>query len=157
MQILLSKLTDDRHRLEIVRDDGSRDSASLETRSLLLHDLLHLAVESEAGFANGFWGSLARGKTLADMNDRSGRAMADVAAEMAVIEHVVGGLTQAAKGAAAAVVLAGLRRWLDAEGRAAPPWLDGPFIERMQERMRMLLGHWRATTHGQTMALRWPL
>lgn len=47
---------------------GARPVAC-ETRSYLVHDLLHYAVESEAGLSGGFWGNLARGKTLADMND----------------------------------------------------------------------------------------
>src|SRR3954469_11423192 len=96
MEILLTRLTDDQHRLEIVRADGSRDGVTLETRSYLLHDLLHLAVEAEAGLGTGFWGCLASGKTLADMNDRSGAAMKEYAAEMATAEQVVGVLTGAA-------------------------------------------------------------
>jgi hypothetical protein len=155
MEILLTKVTDERHRLEIVRDDGSREAATLETRSYLLHDLLHLAVEAEAGLTTGFWGCLAGGKTLADMNDRSGVAMKEYAAEMATVEQAVGVLTGAAKGAPAGDVLAGLRRWVEAQGRSPPPWLDEPFIVRVQERMRGLLGHWRATRHGQTMSVRW--
>jgi hypothetical protein len=156
MQILLTKLTGDHHRLEIVRADGSREGARLETRSTLLHDLLHLAVESEARLETGFWGCLARGKTLADMNDRSGQSMQEYSADMAVIEQVVGGLTAAAKGAAAATVLAGLQRWVEAQGRSLPPWLDEAFVERAQERMRALLGEWRSTGYGKTMSVAWP-
>jgi hypothetical protein len=156
MQILLTRLTDDQHRLEIVRADGSSEALTLETRSCLLHDLLHLAVESEAGFESGFWGCLARGKTLADMNDRTGEAMKEHAADMATIEQAVGALTGAAKGVEAAVVMEGLHRWLEAQERQPPPWLDVAFIIRVQERMRRLMGHWRATRHGQTMAVTWP-
>jgi hypothetical protein len=156
MQILFTRLTDERHRLEIVRADGSREGATLETRSLLLHDLLHLAVESEARFETGFWGCLARGKTLADMNDRTGQSMKEYSGDMATIEQAVGVLTAAAKGAPAAAVLAGLRRWVEAQKREPPAWLDEPFIVRVQDRMRQLLGHWRATRHGQTMTVSWP-
>jgi hypothetical protein len=156
MRILFTKLTGERHRLEIVRDDGSREGVELETRSLLLHDLLHLAVESEAGVETGFWGCLARGKTLGDMNDRSGQSMRAHGEEMAAIEQVVGGLTAAAKGAGAADVLAGLRPWVEATRRTLPPWLDEAFVERAQARMRALLGAWRATQFGQTMTVTWP-
>jgi hypothetical protein len=156
MRILFTKLSDERHRLEIVRDEGSREGATLETRSLLLHDLLHLAVESEARLYTGFWGCLARGKTLADMNDRSGQSMREYGAEMAVLEQLVGGLTAAARGADAAAVLAGLQPWVEAEGRTLPPWLDEAFVVRVQARVRALLGAWRATPFGQTMTVSWP-
>jgi hypothetical protein len=156
MEIRLTRLTDDRHQLEIVRADGSREGATLATRSYLVHDLLHLAVESEARLATGFWGCLARGKTLADMNDRTGRSMKEYSGEMATIEQTVGALSAAAKGARAGAVLAGLRQWLVAQERDPPAWLDEPFIVRVQERMRQLLGHWRATRHGQTMTVDWP-
>jgi hypothetical protein len=58
-------------------------------------------------------------------------------------------LTAAAKGVQAGTVLAGLRHWLMAQERDPPAWLDEPFIVRVQERMRQLLGHWRATRRGQ--------
>lgn len=156
LHIRLTRLDDRQHRLEIVREDGSRDVATLETRSYLLHDLLHLAVETEAAFANGFWGCLAAGKTLNDMNDRSGESMKEYAGEMATIEQTVGVLTGAAKGNEAAAVMAGMRRWLEAQGREPPAWLDEAFIVRVQERMRRSLGHWAATRHGETMAVTWP-
>lgn len=156
MNIRLTKLTNDRHRLELVRADGTRESATLATRSYLVHDLLHLAVESEAALATGFWGCLAAGRTLSDMNDRSGQAMGDASAELLVVEQIVGVLTAATKGAAPAEVLAALARWTEAEGRALPAWLDEPFIGRAQHRWRALMGHWRATPFGQTMTVDWP-
>src|SRR3954468_10697080 len=128
MEILLTRLTDDRHRMEIARPDGAREAVTLETRSYLLHDLLHLAIEAEARLTTGFWGCLAAGKTLADMNDRTGAAMNEHAAGIATVEQVVGALTSAAKGAPAGAVLAGLQRWVEAQGRPAPFWLDEPFI-----------------------------
>jgi hypothetical protein len=67
---VFQKLTDDQHSLQVVRDDGSREEIECETRSFLEHDLLHFAVEREAGLHSGFWGHVARGMTLARMNDR---------------------------------------------------------------------------------------
>jgi hypothetical protein len=43
MRGIFSKLSDDQHRLEIVRTDGQREQMSCETRSYLVHDLLHYA------------------------------------------------------------------------------------------------------------------
>jgi len=47
-------------------------------------------------------GPLGRGKTLADMNDRTGRAMHDEAPELAVVERLVGALSSACQGPIAA-------------------------------------------------------
>jgi hypothetical protein len=70
MRILLTKLNDASHRFEIVRADGSGERAELETRSTLLHDLVHYAVEAQAGLTSAFFGRLASGDALAELADR---------------------------------------------------------------------------------------
>jgi len=155
MHITFRKLSDDRHALEISRDGQAPERVECETRSYLVHDLLHYAVESEARLETGFWGSLAAGKTLAQMNDRTGQSMKDVP-DMAAIEQLVGALHESTKGRSAAEVLAGMQRFAMALGGTLPAWLTAPFIERVQERMRRLLGHWRATPYGGAMELTWP-
>ena len=81
MKIAFHKIDAERHALVIERG-GRTERVECETRSYLVHDLLHYAVESEAGLDGGFWGHLARGKTLADMNDRTGKALAGQAPEL---------------------------------------------------------------------------
>jgi hypothetical protein len=152
MRILLRKLSDERHALAVVRDDGRRDEVECETRSVLLHDLIHLAVEAEAGLGGGFWGSLARGRSLADMNDR----MAEPTPELAQIERIVGALHPAAKGRTPAELVAGLERFAAATGETLPEWLAEGFLAAVQERLRRLLGHWRATPYGGTMEVAFP-
>ena len=61
MRILLRKVSDQRHELAIVRRGGGRESVSCETRSVLLHDFLHFAVESAVGLTSGFWGASPAG------------------------------------------------------------------------------------------------
>jgi hypothetical protein len=156
VRILLHKTSDERHVLEIVRPDGRREREVCETRSLLVHDLLHYAVESEARLAGGFWGNLGRGKTLTDMNDRTGRAMADAGAEMTVIERLVGALSGAVKGRSAEEMVTALARYAEALGTTNPDWLTEPFVLAVQERMKKLLGQWKATPYGGTMDLEWP-
>ena len=95
MRVLLHKISDERHALEIVREDGRRERVDCETRSYLQHDLLHYAAETEASLSGGFWGSLARGRTLAEMNDRT---PIEGTSEMMVIEKVVGALSGMMKG-----------------------------------------------------------
>jgi hypothetical protein len=154
--IAFRKLKGDRHLLAITRADGSCESVECETRSYLLHDLLHYAVETEAAIDGGVWGSLARGVTLAVLNDRSGALMSQHASQLSVIEPVVGVLSGAVKGRAAADVLAALRAYTEASAVPLPPWVSEEFVVAVQERMRRLLGRWNATAFGEAMQLEWP-
>ncbi|AUX41682.1 uncharacterized protein SOCE26_031040 [Sorangium cellulosum] len=157
MQIVLRKISDARHELDVVRKDGRRDRVECETRSFLVHDLLHFAVESEAGLSGGFWGNLAKGKTLAELNDRAGEAMmAAESEEAALVERVVSVLTGAVKGRTAEELVTQLVSHAPATGWTPPGWLTAEFVERVQERMRRLLGHWKATPYRGEMRLEWP-
>jgi hypothetical protein len=152
MRIAFRKLTDERHELAISRDPGSWETVECETRSYLTHDLLHYAVEVEAGVQSGFWGRLAAGATIAEMNDRT-RPMDD---EMAAIEQVVGALTASVKGRSAAEVIAGMNRFASSLGASLPRWLTEGFVLAVQKRMRQLLGRWKATPRGSVLDLTWP-
>jgi hypothetical protein len=150
MRVRFHKLSDERHALEIVRDDGGCERVECETRSYLFHDFLHFAVESEARLATGFWGSLAAGKTLAALNDRSKPASTP---EMARIEQVVGMLAGLAKGRSAAEISAALSSYQELQGDALPGWVTPPFVYGVEERLRQLTGHYRATAYGAVMEL----
>jgi hypothetical protein len=156
VRILLRKLSDDRHVLTIVRDDGLCEEMECETRSYLQHDLLHYATEAEARLEEGFWGNLAKGKTLAQMNDRTGKAMQAEAPQMLLIEQIVGALSGVTKGVSADVVFASFRDSATSAGMVIPAWLTSEFVAAVQERMRRLLGHWKATPYGEVMDLPWP-
>ena len=60
MRILFRKISGEQHGLTVVRPDGRRESLVCETRSVLMHDFIHYAVESAARIESGFWGLLAR-------------------------------------------------------------------------------------------------
>jgi hypothetical protein len=152
MRILLRQLSDERHELAISRDRASWEAVECETRSYLSHDLLHYAVEAEADLQSGFWGRLAAGATLAEMNDRT-RRMDD---DMAAIEQVVGALSASVKGRSAVEVVAGMKRFASSLGATMPPWLTEAFVLAVKERMRQLLGRWKATPCGSTLDLGWP-
>lgn len=156
LRILLHKLTDERHALEIVRDDGRSERIECETRSYLEHDLLHYAVEAGAGLDAGFWGSLAGGRTLGEMNDRSRPEPAYAGPDGMVIERVVGALSSVTKGRTPEALVSGLAHYAESLGQPWPTWLTVPFVEAVQERMRRLVGRWRATPFGRTMDLSWP-
>lgn len=154
LSIRLTKLSDERHRLSYVRKDGSGETLELETKSILMHDLLHFAVESEAGLTASFYGSLAKSgpksvKPLA--------APASLVGETLATERIIGVLTGSIKAdAAAAVAIRGAATLYRAYGEAPPRWFTEEFVGRAQERLRRLLGEWRALPYGATMELRFP-
>ncbi len=60
MIVKLTKISPTHHRFEYVRADGTGEKLELETKTFLYHDLLHFAVESEAGLKNSFYGLLEK-------------------------------------------------------------------------------------------------
>lgn len=149
LTIRFTKVSDARHRIEVVRDDGTRDAVELETRSFLLHDLIHYAVESEAGLRQSFYGALAVGRGYEELSNRQ-----PLAGEILMTERVVGAMTGAAKGQVTATqVIAAMKNLLDAHDEAMPPWLTRAFVERALERLRRLQGQWKATRFGETLEL----
>jgi len=156
MRIRLTKISDQRHGLELVRRDGSREQVELATREALFHDFLHYAVESSIPTQQGFWGTLASGKTMADLNDRSGAAVAENAAVLGAVEGTVGMLTGVIKdGVPGDQVVATVRRFHEQLGRETPKWYTESFVLEVRERMRRLLGHWKATPFGESMEISW--
>lgn len=166
MRIVFRRQSDQHHALTI-EVAGRTESMRCETRSYLLHDLLHYAVESEAALASGFWGALAAGRSLAELAERA-KAVADLAkldpaarpaggdGDLLMIEKVVGVMHGATKGVAAGELFAGVQRYGAASGTVWPAWLTLPFIEAVIERMRHLRGRWAATPFGEAMVLEWP-
>jgi hypothetical protein len=143
------------HRLDLERADGSRESCLLETRSCLVHDLVHFALESEAGLQHSFYGTVARGTAY--------RTLADPAAgppswELLVTEKVVGPLQAAVvRRIEPAAFVAAFGTALASAGDRVPEWLTADLVARVQERMRRLLGAWRATPFGEALTLEFVL
>lgn len=153
LQVRLTAITNDRHRIDMTRPDGSVTSTDLETRSTLFHDLVHFAVETEAGLADSFFGRVAKGQdpaslTQTGMNDQS-------TDELAMTERVIGplqGWLQHRRGSAQDFVTT-LGSYLQSLGQSCPRWLEATLIERVAEKVRHLQGHWQGTKHGETMQL----
>lgn len=157
MRILLTKISDERHALEVVRANGDRERVEHVSREFLFHDLLHYAVESELGTQGGFWGALAKGKSMSDLNDRTGTAMGDLSPPIAGIEAIVGMMTGVVKSAASTdEVIASLRGYLAAMTVAAPEWCTAAFVNGVRERMRQIFGRWKAVPYRGSMEIQWP-
>ena len=77
------------HRFEYRRADGTGEAIEMETRSLLLHDLTHYAVESEARLKGSFYGILAKIGGYQELSVNGGAALGG---EVAITERIVGAL-----------------------------------------------------------------
>jgi hypothetical protein len=157
MLIRFTRLTNDRHRLEIVRANGTSEAHELETRSALLHDLVHYAVEAEAGLEASFYGRLASGTAYEALLMEP-----STDSEAMQTEAVVGRIQGIAKNDTwsgvdparfAESIAAGFR----SVGQEPPTWLTSDLIVRVRERLRRVQGQWRATPFHQTLALEFPL
>jgi hypothetical protein len=156
MLIRFTRLTNERHRLELIRADGTREARDLETRSVLLHDLVHYAVEAEAGLKASFYGRLASGTSYEAL-----LLEPSTDAEAMQTESVVGRIQGIAKNNSwssvdsarlAESIAAGFR----SVGQEPPRWLTGDLLVRVRERLRRVQGQWRATPFHQTLALQFP-
>ncbi len=153
LRISFTRISPTLHRVTIRRADGTGEQVDLDTKSFLLHDLVHLAVESEAGLMQSFWGRLARGASYAEFADPT--AAAAYGGELLATERVVGALQGAlAHGFDAAAFHARFCEYLRSLEEEPPAWLTVPMLQRVQERLRQLQGHWRATPFGAAMEIR---
>lgn len=149
MRILMTRVNSDRHLFAIVRADGSREEANLETRSLLVHDLVHYAVEREVPFHKGFYGLLASGQTLSALNDTTKPWPAGT--EIAAAEGLVGPLQSMLKGGDFDPITARAQFELF---RPDPPAVE--LLDRIGSRFRSVFGRYSSTRFGETLELDWP-
>jgi hypothetical protein len=143
------------HRFEYRRPDGTGEAIEMETRSLLFHDLLHYAVESEAGLKGSFFGILGRIGGYEELTVAGGAALGG---EIAITERVVGALTGALQreGLDDDAFVAEATAFLEIYDERAPRWFTPDFVAAVRERMRQLLGRWKATPFGEPMVLVFP-
>ena len=152
LALRFTRVSPTHHRFEYRREDGTGEAVEMETRSLLFHDLLHYAVESEARLKGSFYGILGRIGGYEELSLAGGAALGG---EVAITERVVGALTGALKDEELddAAFVAEVADFLDVYDERAPRWLTPAFIGAVRERMRQLLGRWKATPFGETLEL----
>ena len=162
MQIVFAPVSAFEHELRVRRADGSEALSRGETRSLLRHDLCHLALEASYALEHGFWGLLASGCEFADLAHPDAQLGPDLRGpELMQIEGVVAMLQSLSK-TIEATATAGERLWrafqasAKAQGQRPPAWLDAEGLGRARETLRRLEGRWRATPVGGEMELAWP-
>jgi hypothetical protein len=151
LTITLTKRSATEHVFAYVRPDGSSESAALETRTFLYHDLLHFAVETEASLTKSFYGRLERGDTFENLREVSLHQRI----EIATTERVVGMLTGFFKNDGDVHEFVGRAvEMLRQIEEGAPLWLTADLVTNVRGRMRGLMGEWKATRFGEAMTLR---
>jgi hypothetical protein len=156
MTLRFTRVAPDRHRFEYRLPNGDGEAIELETRSTLYHDLLHYAVETEAGLRGSFYGLLAKVGGYAELVVNGGAALGG---EVAITEAVVGALTGAFKADAleSDSFIREFNDYVALLDMRSPRWLTAAFVEAVRERIGALEGRWRATPFGETMQLSFPL
>ena len=152
LTLLLTRISPTHHRFEYRRADGSGEALEMETRSFLVHDLLHFAVESEAGLRGSFYGLLDRIGGYAELSVNTG----GLGGEAQLTEMIVGPLSSAPglRALTRRPWSQSVNGYLEDMDLRPPRWFTPAFVEAVRERMRRLQGQWKATPFGQTMALR---
>lgn len=155
LKIQLKRVSPTQHAFTLLLENGGKETLQLETKTYLFHDLLHFAVESEAGITNSFYGRLAKGEryeelTLPEMSVVSHGSDS----EALMTERIVGVLTGVLKrNASGSQALLGLQNLLSASGETVPQWFTPTFVEQVKERMRKLEGEWKGIAFGETMTI----
>jgi len=91
MLVRFTKRTDGRHRLTVVRDDGSASQARMVPGlgpDAIPHDLLHALVEQTLGFTRGVYGTVNTGIEVDRLLDPAFKSMNEGQAELMLSEIV---------------------------------------------------------------------
>lgn len=119
-----------------------------------MHDLTHYAVESELGFARGFYGLIAAGWDIADTTGKGARGpLPDEAIE---VEYLVAAFSSERAGGVAATAeefnqLAAT--FASAKGMPLSRRLADHDLAKVRARFNEVAMRWRALPHGATLEL----
>ena len=152
LKLSIKRISPTHHTLRYVRQDGSSEEQAFESKSTLLHDFMHLAIESEARLKYGFFGLLAQGYSYDEL---AGKTPSDYPHEDAMdVEMVVGPFTAITKGKATAEqLIAGLKNQFGAYGRPEPTWVTKRLLDQAHERYKRIVGEWNSLKFGETLEI----
>ena len=155
MIVVFHKDSHERHRLECVRADGSVTSATLETRSLLRHDITHFLVESKARLARSFYGLVSSGLALEKRDGEKADPMTPFAnEEVEVTEMVVAVLQGALRDEAeAGATHRQIVQLLTTKELSVPTYLTEEFVAALLPEYRFFMKRWNALRTGESIRL----
>ena len=160
MKIQFTKRKDGAALLRCVRADGSTTWQRQDDQRaafFALHDLTHYAVETELGFAHGFYGLIATGWDIADTTGKGERGpLPDEAIE---VEYIVAAFSAERAGGVAATAdefnqLAAT--FANAKAMSPPRCLTDQDLAQVRARFDELAMKWRALSPGATLELPFP-
>lgn len=138
-----------RHRLICTRRNGTWTQGDIGP-GLPYHDLAHYVVESELRLAEGFFGLVDAGRTIAELGEKE--VVRTLPREAFVAETLARALQGLANGAVAQGDLIAL---VEAELGRRPPGLTDASVQRMLSTYIALLNAWEAVPEGSALELRW--
>jgi hypothetical protein len=152
--------------VEARREDGSVARESVPHKGPVAHDLVHYAVETEFGIAQGFWGLVAAGNApeqIAEMAKAAGHASAKRAekpqahfVEAIQVERIVEAFE--AELWSRGTDNAALRAMAEAgcaQSLVPSPEMRNEVIERTRARLAGLAEQWAALPIGGSLTLDW--
>lgn len=150
----IKRISPTHHTLEYKREDGTGEKKEFESKSVLIHDFIHYALESEAQLTTGFFGLLTQGYSFEEL---ASKTPSDFPKEEGMeIEMIVGPLTSVVKGdATPAQLIESLDTIFASYGKSRPVWVTEELINRARERYKKILGAWNSLKFGETFELTW--
>ena len=158
--IEFNKRKDGNTVLRCVREDGSstwQRNQNEQARFFPLHDLVHYAVETELGFARGFFGLIAEGWKIDETTGKTARG--GLPHETFEVEHLVSSFMaewNSDTGWSAADFNDQGAEFAKAKGLPAPRSLTDAELARVRARFNEITGQWRDLPEGETLRLKFP-
>jgi hypothetical protein len=153
LTLTFKKISPTHHEFSYKREDGTGETALLETKTFLVHDFIHFCLETEAGLTDSFYGKLAKGATYAALNKLIEKEK-EFTDEVFVTEVFAGALTGGVQSDASyEQLVAGVSNMLNARELSLPVWCTEDFYNRFKKQFRKVYGEWNGTPFGATMTL----
>lgn len=158
LTVLLKKKTDGSAALSCRRADGSvtwQRQEGAQGRFFPLHDLTHFAVETELGYAHGFFGLVAEGWDITDFGRPWPRG--ELPGQALLAELIVGFLDgERASGTRWSIeeLRASAAGYAAQSGRPVDLGMHEIDLDRIRERRGQLFAQWAALGAGETLELR---
>ncbi len=138
------------NRLICTRRNGSFTQSAIGPK-LPYHDLAHYAVERELNMTEGFFGQIAAGRTMEELNDTDFiRTLPPQAWDAEVLARTLQGLANGA------VAQSEFKAIAETELQRVPKGLTNEAGTRMLATYTQLLNAWEQVAEGAALELQWP-
>lgn len=146
MKIEIKKTTNYQCEYTILRDNDCVEIVALETKTYLVHDICHYAVEKNLQYSKGFWGLLSSGHSFNELFGKEN----PLTRELRFIEQIVGPVQS---------IYYGHMRKEDFEQFVKHLNFKVPktVLQASLNEVRIIMNNWEKLSWGETMRLEWKL